>query len=156
MTVIIKDRYKLKITENALEISEGYEFCVTSQTGAVVVFTGLVRDHNEISSNIDLIDYQIWESKALQILEELSDITLSKFEDLQKIFISHRYGNIALSEESIVIVVTASHRKMAFVAAEFLIDTIKKTLPIWKNEYSKGTLQPSSDITPITPLYNFK
>jgi molybdopterin synthase catalytic subunit len=155
MTFILKDKYLLEVQDNPLEITKGYDFCLDERAGAIVIFSGTVRNHNELTDTVNLIDYQIWESKALEIMEDLAGITFDKYCDLVKIYIAHRFGKLNLKEESILIIVSSPHRKAAYEASEFLIDTIKKTLPVWKLEYFNGSVQPSSDTMPISSLKHF-
>ncbi len=154
MTSLLKETYLLEITQAPLNIEKSYKFCLDDRSGAVVIFSGTVRNHNELSGTVDTIDYQIWETKSLEILEKITNIAFTKFEDLTKIYIAHRFGKLGLREESVLTAVSSPHRKNAYMASEYLIDTVKQTLPVWKFEYYDGILQPSSDTTVIKSIEN--
>lgn len=101
--------------------------------GAVVVFEGIVRD-NSRSRRTLFLDYEAYEEMALKQLNGLSEQALSKF-DIREVAIVHRLGRLQVGETSVVVVVASAHRAAAFEACRWVIDTLKRTVPIWKKEY---------------------
>jgi MoaE-MoaD fusion protein len=103
------------------------------EDGAVVVFEGIVRDHTRDRRTLYL-DYEAYEPMARRKLEELAAEALERFQ-IREVAIVHRLGRLQHSETSVLIVVASAHRAAAFDACRWLIDTLKKTVPIWKKEH---------------------
>ena len=101
--------------------------------GAVVVFEGIVRDHTRGRRTLYL-DYEAYEPMARRKLEELAAAALEKFA-VREVALVHRLGRLEHRETSVLIAVASAHRAAAFEACRWLIDTLKKTVPIWKKEY---------------------
>jgi molybdopterin synthase catalytic subunit len=100
--------------------------------GAVVVFDGIVRDNSRGRQTLHL-DYEAYEEMALSQLRELAHSAQTRF-SVRHVTIVHRLGRLAVGETSVLIVVASAHRAQAFDACRWLIDTLKKTVPIWKKE----------------------
>ena len=103
------------------------------EDGAVTVFEGIVRDHTRGRHTLYL-DYEAYEEMALKQMEELAERALSQFK-IRDAAIVHRLGRLEIGETSVLIVVASAHRAAAFDACRWLIDTLKRTVPIWKKEY---------------------
>jgi MoaE-MoaD fusion protein len=101
--------------------------------GAVVVFEGIVRDNSRGRRTLYL-DYEAYESMALNEMRRLSQAALERFA-IRDVRLVHRLGRLEIGETSVLIVVAAAHRAAAFDACRWLIDSLKKTVPIWKKEY---------------------
>jgi MoaE-MoaD fusion protein len=101
--------------------------------GATVVFEGVVR--NQTRGRITLyLDYEAYEEMALPQMESLAAQALQQFE-IRDVAIVHRLGRLEIGETSVLIVVASAHRAAAFEACRWLIDTLKRTVPIWKKEH---------------------
>jgi molybdopterin synthase catalytic subunit len=103
------------------------------EDGAVAIFEGVVRN-NARGQKVRYLEYHAYESMALRKLEEVGERAKKEFA-IRDIGIIHRLGRLEHGECSVAIVVTATHRGPAFDACRFAIDTLKKTVPIWKKEY---------------------
>ena len=103
------------------------------QDGALVVFDGVVRDNTRGRRTL-FLDYEAYEDMALAQMRELAGEAARRF-DVHAITIVHRLGRLEIGETSILIAVASAHRGAAFDACRFLIDTLKKTVPIWKREH---------------------
>jgi molybdopterin synthase catalytic subunit len=101
--------------------------------GAVVTFEGIVRDHSRDRRTLYL-DYEGYEAMARKRLERLAVEAQAKFA-IDEVAVVHRLGRLEIGETSVVIAVSAAHRAAAFDACRWLIDTLKKTVPIWKKEH---------------------
>ncbi len=101
--------------------------------GALVIFGGAVRVNNE-GRTVDSIDYSAHNALAEKTLREVEQETRDKFQVAQCRLV-HRIGKLALGELSVLVVVRAGHRPEAFEAARWAIDTVKKRVPIWKEEF---------------------
>ena len=102
------------------------------EDGAVVVFDGIVRNHSRGRQTLYL-DYEAYEEMALKQMDELSREARSHF-SVRQVTIIHRLGRLHVGETSVLIVVASAHRAQAYEASRWLIDTLKKTVPIWKKE----------------------
>jgi molybdopterin synthase catalytic subunit len=103
------------------------------EDGAVVVFEGVVRNHTRNRRTLYL-DYEAYEAMALAKLETLRGEARRTFA-VRDIAIVHRIGRLEIGEASVVIVVASAHRAAAFDACRWVIDTLKRSVPIWKKEY---------------------
>ena len=100
--------------------------------GAVCVFDGIVRDNSRGRATLHL-DYEAYEEMALRQMQMLREDTIARF-GVREIAIVHRLGRLQVGETSVLIAVASAHRSAAFDACRFVIDTLKKTVPIWKRE----------------------
>ncbi|HSS95473.1 MAG TPA: molybdenum cofactor biosynthesis protein MoaE [Terriglobales bacterium] len=103
------------------------------EDGAVVVFEGIVRNNTRGRRTLYL-DYEAYESMALKQMQTLADQSLIDFK-IRSAVIIHRLGKMEIGETSVLIVVASAHRAAAFDACRWLIDTLKRTVPIWKKEH---------------------
>jgi MoaE-MoaD fusion protein len=103
------------------------------EDGAAVVFEGIVRNHTRGRQTLYL-DYEAYEQMALKRMEELARQALGQFQ-VRDVAVVHRLGRLEIGETSVLIVVASAHRGAAFDACRWLIDTLKRTVPIWKKEY---------------------
>jgi molybdopterin converting factor subunit 1 len=101
--------------------------------GAVVVFEGIVRDHSGGRSTLYL-EYEAYEAMALAKMCEIGAQMREKF-SIRRSAMIHRLGRLEIGETSVLIVVSSAHRAAAFDACRFGIDTLKRTVPIWKKEF---------------------
>jgi molybdopterin synthase catalytic subunit len=100
--------------------------------GAVVVFDGIVRDNTRGRRTLYL-DYEAYEEMASKQIAELAKEAIARF-GVRGVTLVHRLGRLLVGETSVLIVVASAHRGAAFEASRWLIDTLKKTVPIWKKE----------------------
>jgi molybdopterin synthase catalytic subunit len=122
--------------------------------GAVVTFDGCVRNHSHGRTTLYL-DYEAYESMALAKIQEIAAQLHEKF-PIDRVAIAHRLGRLQIGETSVFIAVSAAHRPAAFDACRFAIDTLKRTVPIWKKEYfADGAVWADGELPPVpadTPL----
>lgn len=103
------------------------------EDGAAAVFEGVVRNQTRGRKTLYL-DYEAYETMALREMETLAAQALDKFQ-IRDVALVHRLGRLQIGETSVLIVVASAHRAAAFDACRWLIDTLKRTVPIWKKEY---------------------
>ena len=103
------------------------------EDGALVIFDGVARNHTRGRKTLYL-DYEAYEPMALQELRRLAAEALANFA-IRNLALVHRVGRIEIGESSVLIAVYSAHRGAAFDACRWLIDTLKKRVPIWKKEY---------------------
>ncbi|HEY6530679.1 MAG TPA: molybdenum cofactor biosynthesis protein MoaE [Acidimicrobiales bacterium] len=126
------------LSEDALDVQVAVDWVGVPDCGAVVVFSGLVRDHAEGTTGVTHIDYEAYEEQVVPRLEGLAAEMRRRCPDIGRVVLWHREGRVQLSESSVVVAVSTPHRGEAFAAAQFGIDTLKATVPIWKKEFWNG------------------
>jgi molybdopterin synthase catalytic subunit len=120
------------------------------QDGAIVTFDGFVRNESHGRSTLYL-DYEAYESMALAKMKEIGEALHQKF-SIHRVAILHRLGRLQIGETSVFIAVSAPHRAAAFDACRFAIDTLKRTVPIWKKEYfADGAVWADGELPPAPP-----
>lgn len=122
----------IKITTDDFKIDEILNTMRTEKIGALVSFVGVVRDDDTAEMKIE-----IYEAMAEKVLGALELDAQRRF-GVSAITIIHRYGNLKIGDNIVLIAIAAPHRKDAFGACEYLIDELKKHVPIWKEELPKA------------------
>ena len=103
------------------------------EDGAVAVFEGIARNNTRGRRTLYL-DYESYEEMALKQMKELVQRALTQFA-IRDVAMVHRLGRLQIGETSVLILVASAHRAAAFDACRWLIDTLKRKVPIWKKEY---------------------
>lgn len=103
------------------------------EDGAALIFEGIVRNQTRGRKTL-FLDYEAYEDMALQQMESLAGQALQQFQ-VRDIAIVHRLGRLEIGDTSVLIAVASAHRAAAFDACRWLIDTLKRTVPIWKKEH---------------------
>jgi molybdopterin synthase catalytic subunit len=106
---------------------------ITGAAGAMVTFDGVVRDNTK-GRPVVTLQYEAYVPMALKEMRRLGDDIRAHWPDIERIGIIHRFGELKISESSVVIVITSPHRRVAFEACHYAIDRLKQTVPIWKKE----------------------
>lgn len=122
-----------KISSTELERNELVTALSDDRAGAIVVFEGWVRDHNE-GKKVRSLEYQVYHELALKEGQKILDEAKVKF-NIHDVHCVHREGHLKLGEIAVWIGVTSSHRDDAYKASRFVIDEIKHRLPVWKKEH---------------------
>ncbi len=104
----------------------------SKRIGAVVTFCGVARDFSR-GHRIESLEFEQYQSMALRAMEKLRQDTLERF-DIIDVRIVHRVARIPAGDNIVLIVVGSEHRKEAFEACSWCIDTLKNTVPLWKKE----------------------
>lgn len=121
-----------RIQKEKIDLNSLIESTRNVESGALVTFQGTVRrfsGETEVSS----LHYEAYEEMALKKMNEIIAEAKEKF-GVTDINVIHRIGDLALTEDSVVICVSSAHRDDAFRACRYVIDTIKKDVPIWKQD----------------------
>lgn len=117
----------------------------TEADGALVLFAGMVRNSSNLKKgNVEYIDYELYESMSVKEMNKIIDETYKRW-NINSCIVCHRYGRVNLAEASILIAVTSSHRADSYNASQYIIDSIKKRVPIWKTEYFADGTNITSD-----------
>jgi len=104
------------------------------EAGAIDLFYGVVRNHND-GKAVDYLEYEAHESMALRKLEEVAAETKARFPEISVIGAWHRVGRLEIGEVSLLVAVSAAHRKECFEACHWAVDRIKEVVPVWKKEH---------------------
>lgn len=121
------------LTREKIETAELSTRVLQARDGAVVVFEGVVRDNTKGRAT-RFLEYECYESMAVRMMAEIGEELQASFA-IDRIAMAHRLGRLQIGEASVVIVVSAPHRKPAFEAALEGINRLKRRVPIWKKEY---------------------
>jgi molybdopterin synthase catalytic subunit len=122
------------LTDEALPIGAIYEWAIRPDCGAVVVFSGTVRDHAEGRSGVEHLVYEAYEEAAVERFAAIGAEARRRWPALGRLAMIHRLGRLDISESAVVVAASAPHRGDAFEAGRYVIDTLKETVPIWKHE----------------------
>lgn len=115
-----------------------HDWAVLPECGAVVLFSGTVRDHAEGRDGVTGLTYEAWETEACRMFGEIVRELRTRWPGVGRVALLHRLGHLALGESSVVAAVSAPHRPEAFEAARYAIDALKASAPIWKKEHWSG------------------
>jgi MoaE-MoaD fusion protein len=121
-----------RLTREVIDADALVRAAKAGEDGAVVVFDGIVRNHSRGRKTL-FLDYEAYEEMALKQMAQLAGEARTRF-GVRHVTIVHRLGRLEIGETSVLIVVASAHRAQAYEASRWLIDTLKKTVPIWKKE----------------------
>jgi molybdopterin synthase catalytic subunit len=124
----------LRITFAPLSLAEIYGAVDNPANGAVVVMSGMVRNHSEGKSVVAL-EYQAYQPMALEIFRQIAAQIRTTWPEATRVGIHHRTGKLAVGDISVLVAVGCPHRAEAFAACQYAIDTLKHNAPIWKKEW---------------------
>ena len=122
----------IALTREVIETEKLVAAAKQGVDGAVVVFDGIVRNNTRGRRTLHL-DYEAYEEMALKQMHGLAEQALDNYA-VRHVTIVHRLGHLEIGESSVLIIVASAHRGAAFDACRWIIDTLKKTVPIWKKE----------------------
>ena len=126
-------RTSIKITSDKLNLQECYRFVEDASCGGISAFIGTVRNDTQ-GKEVTQLDFSTYKPMAIKEMQKIAELTLEKF-DIYKIAVHHAEGVLKIGDIPVIIAVSSKHRKAAFAACEFAIDTLKEKVPIWKKEY---------------------
>ena len=124
---------RVELSRDVIASAQALEEIKSAPDGAVCVFDGIVRNNTRGRQTL-FLDYEAYEEMALDQMRSLASEAVAKF-SIRDVTLLHRLGRLEVGETSVLIVVASAHRASAFDACRWLIDTLKKTVPIWKKEY---------------------
>ncbi len=122
----------VELTQGPIDAAALLAAIGSSAAGANLLFTGTTRQSTGATAT-DWLDYEAYEPLACSELERLRAEAIARF-GLAGCGIIHRLGRVAVGETSVAVAVSAAHRREALAAAEWLLDELKRQVPIWKRE----------------------
>lgn len=128
----------IELTADELPIAAIYQWAVSPDCGAVVLFSGTVRDHAEGRTDVTSLEYEAYDEAVVPVFSSIAVEIRQTFSEIGRIAILHRTGQLQLGESSVVVAVSSAHRPQAFDGARYAIDALKERAPIWKKENWAG------------------
>ncbi|KAJ3107024.1 hypothetical protein HDU97_004993 [Phlyctochytrium planicorne] len=128
----------LEITHEELSLKKLVDAVRSDTCGAISTFSGTTRNTFKVDGvykKVLKLEYEGYVPMAEKELRRLVDLAIKKWPDLFGVAIAHRLGDVAIGEESVIIAVSSPHRRDSLEAVEWLIDELKRSVPIWKKEY---------------------
>jgi molybdopterin synthase catalytic subunit len=120
------------LSQAALDAAAMTAAAARPDCGAIVSFLGTTRNHHA-GRAVERLEYEAYEPMALAALERIEREACTRFE-IASCAIAHRLGEVPPAEASVVVVVASAHRGAAFDAGRWVMDELKRTVPIWKRE----------------------
>ena len=137
------------LSDQPLPVERAVAWATTPSSGAVVTFLGVVRDHADGRDGVTGLTSEAYAEAAVQRLAAVAAEARRRWPVLDRVALLHRVGELALSDAAVVVVASTPHRAEAFEAARFCIDTLKETVPIWKQEHWPGGRDWGTGAVPI-------
>jgi len=128
--------YSINITKSDFEVGKLHQSLHNANLGAIVTFTGTVRDlidKNGQAQNTQSLTIEHYPAMCHKVLSDLCEEALTRW-DIGKILIVHRIGKLNRGEQIVFVGVSSKHRKESFLACDFLMDFLKTQAPFWKKE----------------------
>ena len=136
----------VELVERAIDVNALLERVKHPQAGGIVLFLGTVRD-NDRGRHVKFLEYEAYQPMALKEMRRVAEEARQRW-PLLGVAIAHRLGHLEVGDISVAIAVSSGHRKEAFEAGRYAIDTLKQTVPIWKKEvWDSGEAWIGSEVT---------
>lgn len=129
MTAIVR----VALTEDLIDLTDHESLVAHEAAGAVVGFSGVVRDHDG-GKGVIRLEYSAHPT-ALDTLVEVAEEVARSADGVRAIAVSHRVGTLHIGDAALVAAVSADHRRAAFETCALLVDTVKARLPVWKHQF---------------------
>ena len=150
----VGERDWIAVTSQELPAELAQAWASEPACGAIVTFSGTVRDHSPGRAQVTSLEYEVYPDHAIPRLAEVAAGARRHWPAIGRLALLHRSGRLTVGQVSVVVVVSTPHRAEAFAAAEYCIDTLKRTVPIWKRETWAGGTDWSAcahDIEDVAP-----
>lgn len=122
----------IRVTPDVLDTNEAVAAVESPGAGAINVFLGVVRNNN-LGRTVQYLEYDAYPAMAEKVMRELAEEAKSRF-TLEDVAVLHRTGRLEIGEASLLVVVSCGHRAESFEAGHWLVNEIKKRVPVWKKE----------------------
>ena len=123
-----------EVTEKPLSVADAVSAVTKRTCGAVATFTGIVREHSR-GRQVSYREYEAYPEMAIAKMRQIEQEVRKKWE-IERILIHHRIGRLEVGEASVVIAVSAPHRRQALEGCAYAIERLKEIVPVWKKEVS--------------------
>ena len=122
----------IRVTSDVIAADDAVRAVETPAAGAINVFLGVVRDNN-LGRDVGYLEYDAYPEMAERVMRELAEAACERF-GLENCAVLHRTGRLEIGETSLVVAVASGHRAESFEAGHWLVNEIKKKVPVWKKE----------------------
>ncbi len=122
----------IRVTEDVLRPDDAIAAVESPAAGAINVFLGVVRDNN-LGRRVGYLVYDAYPAMAEKVMREIAEEALERF-GLVDCAVLHRTGRLEIGETSLLIAVSCGHRAASFEGGHWLVNEIKKRVPVWKKE----------------------
>jgi len=123
----------IEIVDHPIDVAQVLASVAHPAAGGIALFVGTTRNHSR-GKEVLYLEYEAYVPMALSMMAKIAEEASAQW-GLHAISIVHRRARVDIGEASVVVAVSSSHRKEAFEACRFAIDTLKKTVPVWKKEF---------------------
>jgi molybdopterin synthase catalytic subunit len=121
------------ITFAPIDLNDAYNLADDGANGAIVLMSGMVRNQTE-GRSVECLEYQAYEPMAIKVFQRIGQEIRETWSEVTHVVIHHRTGKLTIGEISVLVAVGCPHRREAFAACQYAIDTLKHDAPIWKKE----------------------
>ncbi len=128
----------IAVSDKGLPVDAVWRWANLPGCGGIVTFCGTVRDHSAGREGVTLLEYEAYEEHVVPRLAEVAGAARRRWPEIGRLVLLHRVGRLEVGEVAVVVAASTPHRAEAFAAAQFCIDTLKQTVPIWKHETWAG------------------
>jgi molybdopterin synthase catalytic subunit len=135
MKIKLFEQDSLRLTFAPIDLNEAYRLADDGANGAIVLMSGMVRNATD-GQPVAYLEYQAYEPMAAQVFAQIAVDVRQTWPDVTHVVIHHRTGKLVVGDVSVLIAIGSPHRKEAFAACEYTIDTLKHQAPIWKKEHN--------------------
>jgi len=142
----------VSVSSSPLSQSDLAAWVVRPECGAVVTFSGTARNSSTNGHEIQALEYETSVELAEARIAGVLALARARWPEIGAVAIHHRIGVVALTEPAVVVAVSSAHRREAFDAAQFCIDTVKRCVPMWKREIWEGGSSWSDEAQPLVRL----
>ncbi|MGI4870376.1 MAG: molybdenum cofactor biosynthesis protein MoaE [Janthinobacterium lividum] len=130
----------INLTDQPINVAAVLQAAESPEAGAVNAFIGTVRNRSD-GRRVVRLHYEAYAPMALHQLTRVAEMAQEKWPMLRQVAVTHRYGTLEIGDVAVVVAVSTPHRADSFAACQFIIDTLKEVVPIWKKEeYEDGTV----------------
>lgn len=127
-----KDNYQILLSDQDLDTAAAERFVTNDESGGIVSFIGTVRKYTK-SKEVIRLEFEAYAPMAIKEMTKIAQYILDHY-PAERVAIHHRVGVLPIGGIAVVISVACPHRKDAFAACQYAIDTLKESVPIWKKE----------------------
>lgn len=124
----------IRVTLDDFSVDEELRRLAKPSVGGLVTFVGVVRDESE-AGRVERMEIEVYPEMAEKQLEAIRGEAIERF-GVEDILVVHRYGDLRVGDNIVLVAVSAGHRAEAFDACRYVIDELKKRVPIWKREHT--------------------
>ena len=121
------------LRDTPLDLDECARFVSHPSCGGLCFFVGNIRDLN-LGQTVTHLEFEAYDPMALREMRKIAEVARERF-GLHAVALHHRKGDLAIGDTAVIVAVSSVHRAPAFAGCEFVIDELKKTVPIWKKEF---------------------